>query len=185
MHYDRLITTGNLGGPHSMIVENGSPCLVGGCEETATAAGMCNMHYKRHRKTGSAGSYTRLRARVGSGLDRKGYRVLYIEGKQHKEHRLVMERVLGRSMRKDENCHHLDGNRANNDPANLELWVKSQPCGQRVTDKLKAALKLIRMYPELLSLEGFRLIALESQEATDLFRDDTSNTYSGTAPAVL
>ena len=78
-----------------------------------------------------------------------------------------MERVLGRPLRPGENVHHLDGDRLNNDPPNLELWVKTQPCGQRVKDRVKAALKLLKDYPELVTEEGHRLLALESQEATD------------------
>lgn len=50
------------------------------------------------------------------------------------EHRLVMEQVLGRILLDTENVHHLDGNRQNNDPANLEVWITQQPSGQRVAD---------------------------------------------------
>jgi hypothetical protein len=52
------------------------------------------------------------------------------------EHRLVMGQVLGRPLEKHERVHHRDGNRANNDPANLELWkVKAKdPPGVRATD---------------------------------------------------
>ena len=35
------------------------------------------------------------------------------------EHRYVMERQLGRLLRSDEFVHHIDGNKANNDPSNL------------------------------------------------------------------
>lgn len=38
------------------------------------------------------------------------------------EHRLVMEEVLGRILTDSEVVHHRDGNRANNDPSNLELF---------------------------------------------------------------
>lgn len=37
------------------------------------------------------------------------------------EHRLVMARKLGRPLRRTETVHHIDGNRTNNDAANLEL----------------------------------------------------------------
>ena len=39
-----------------------------------------------------------------------------------REHRLAMERHLGRYLRPEEIVHHLDGNRANNDPSNLQLY---------------------------------------------------------------
>lgn len=38
------------------------------------------------------------------------------------QHRLVMERILGRSLILGEVVHHEDGNRANNDPSNLRLF---------------------------------------------------------------
>jgi len=37
------------------------------------------------------------------------------------EHRLEMARKLGRILRKTETVHHIDGDKTNNSPANLEL----------------------------------------------------------------
>jgi hypothetical protein len=50
------------------------------------------------------------------------------------EHRYVLEQLLGRTLLPTETVHHKDGNRAHNDPSNLELWVKPQPTGVRVSD---------------------------------------------------
>lgn len=41
------------------------------------------------------------------------------------EHRVVMEAVLGRSLRNDEHVHHVDRNRTNNDPKNLRVMERS------------------------------------------------------------
>lgn len=60
------------------------------------------------------------------------------------------------------------GNRLNNDLENLELWSRMQPSGQRVSDKVRAAIRLLQAHPELLATEGFSLLTLESQQATDL-----------------
>jgi hypothetical protein len=59
------------------------------------------------------------------------------------EHRVVMEEVLGRSLHPQERIHHKNGDRADNRPENLELWVlhskcRKDPPGSRVHDILLA-----------------------------------------------
>lgn len=50
------------------------------------------------------------------------------------EHRLVMEQILGRKLRKGEIVHHVDGDRANNAPSNLDLFVRNgHPNGIRAS----------------------------------------------------
>ena len=71
------------------------------------------------------------------------------------EHRIVMERALGRELYADENVHHRNGLRADNRPENLELWSTSQPCGQRVEDKLAWAVMILERYTENGQLSQF------------------------------
>ena len=40
-------------------------------------------------------------------------------GINRKQHRMIMEKILGRKLFPNENVHHIDGNRFNNDPSNL------------------------------------------------------------------
>lgn len=40
-------------------------------------------------------------------------------------HRVVAEQILGRKLKKNEVVHHIDGNRRNNDPANLMVFSSS------------------------------------------------------------
>jgi hypothetical protein len=41
------------------------------------------------------------------------------------EHRLVAEQMLGRPLRPEEEIHHKDGNKQNNDPSNLQVMPSS------------------------------------------------------------
>lgn len=68
------------------------------------------------------------------------------------EHRIVMESAIDRELLPEENVHHINGNRADNRPENLELWNTHQPKGQRVEDKIKWAKQILSLYePEALA----------------------------------
>src|SRR3990167_559622 len=80
----------------------------------------------------------------GGYISHHGYRVFNVPKSSGKnrtiafEHRLIMEKILGRTLKNYERVHHSNGIRSDNRPENLELWtVRKDPCGQRVSDILK------------------------------------------------
>jgi hypothetical protein len=58
----------------------------------------------------------------GRNVDERGYiRVNVGPGRVRHEHRVVMEKLLKRPLRRGEVVHHRDGKKGNNKPSNLQL----------------------------------------------------------------
>jgi len=62
-----------------------------------------------------------------------------------------MEEMIGRFLEPNEEVHHKNGIKNDNSKENLELWVKSQPPGQRVEDMINFCYDFLKKYkPEIL-----------------------------------
>lgn len=122
-------------------------CAKAGCPEPVQACGYCNVHYTRVLRLGTPGPVGLLKAANGEGSeDGRGYRVITVAGKRYLEHRWVMEQMIGRPLEADEEVHHRNRIRNDNDPSNLELWATPQPRGGRVEDLVRF---YVERYPEL------------------------------------
>ena len=109
----------------------------------------CNQHSKGEKHSNWKG---------GKQINRGGYVLAYApehpyaHNNRYFEHRMIMEKQLGRYLKPNENVHHKNGIRNDNRIENLELWVKVQPAGQRVNDLIQFSLEILRQYaPENLA----------------------------------
>ena len=125
-------------------LDHRTPCAVCGQpkKRTARVCGRC------HR-----GQYSGA-WKGGAFVTSSGYRLIVAPPNHpgaHKngyinEHRLVMERIIGRFLFPDETVHHKNGVRHDNRQENLELWCSRHPQGQRVIDLVKWAKVILDRY---------------------------------------
>ena len=158
-HYERFKKYGDPLAGGSFHEKNSEICKAEGCDKPSLAKCLCSGHYSLFRKYGDhtvAKFKWHSRGKNEWHECSTGYIWRYAPGDENAsvnsyvyQHRSVMSEAIGRPLRKNENVHHINGNRQDNRIENLELWVKSQPAGQRVSDLLDWAIKIIEDYKDL------------------------------------
>ena len=165
-HYQRWRNTGDVRA--HVPLRAAGPCSVDGCDRQRYARDLCNTHYRRFLATGDARPDDPIRIVTGEGWNNHGYWVVPVPADERwladgerrmAEHRLVMARALDRPLYSDEVVHHRNGDRTDNRLVNLELWTTSHPSGQRVDDKVRFALRILRRYAPGLLAEDQREVS--------------------------
>ncbi len=106
-------------------------CAVDNCEAFARENKMCAKHAQRVRRYGDPHYVTseeerRVRSRHSQPKLGKLQPQTYHKFLGRHAHRQIMEIKIGRALARNEVVHHIDGNKHNNHPDNLQLMTQSE-----------------------------------------------------------
>jgi len=94
-------------------------CSIEGCSNKHDSKGYCHVHYNRFKRHGDP--LVSKHGSPGTGWVSKGYKFNTEDNKKVREHRQIVEKVLGKPLPKGSVIHHIDENRMNNANNNLVL----------------------------------------------------------------
>lgn len=119
-HYYRFMKYGSPDITSRIPTKEAIGCKVEGCTGEYHAIGYCKKHFQRYNRTGLVNT---KRKENGNGhTDKRGYIEHCINGKRCYEHRLVVEKEIGKELSEGSVVHHIDGNKLNNNLNNLMIF---------------------------------------------------------------
>lgn len=119
LHYDRWRKHGNPNYISPSILRDTRPCKVLGCSSPRIARGWCTKHYQRWQVHDRPETCS-IRERGQGTIHKDGYIRIRKGTRRSFEHIYIWEQVNG-SVPDGYLVHHKDGNKQNNEIANLEL----------------------------------------------------------------
>lgn len=111
------------------------------------AKGMCGMHAARVRRYGDPNYITPEAQRRERNRDAQLQRFAEVKPDTYRKlhgkhiHRVIAEQMIGRPLVKGEIVHHIDGNKHNNDPSNLQVMTQSEHMKLHRAEMMKARKK--------------------------------------------
>ena len=107
-------------------------CLIQDCESPVDSLGMCGKHAQRMRRYGDPNYFTPEETRRANNRQSQLARFQEVKPTTYRkqygrhQHRVVAEQMLGRPLKPSEIVHHIDGNKHNNDPSNLQVMTQAE-----------------------------------------------------------
>jgi hypothetical protein len=107
-------------------------CKVEGCDQPTDSHGYCGKHAQRFRRYGDPLHITTEAQRRANNRAAQLARFEQVKETTYRkrhgrhEHRIVAEQMLGRPLQPGEIVHHIDGNKHNNDPSNLQVMTQGE-----------------------------------------------------------
>lgn len=74
-----------------------------------------------------------------------GYIEVCHKGKRHLEHRLIMEKKIGRELKTNEHVHHLDGNKQNNNINNLFICSPKEHSSRHIRKHSESTINKLKL----------------------------------------